>query len=147
MSNVETLAHNWSFAVFLLGVAGMCLFMLGASYFLGGRQWGRAKEEPFESGIVGQGDAHLRMSVKFYMVAMLFVIFDVEALFLYAWAVSAREVYWPGFIGVTVFSVILLIGLFYEYRMGGLDWSPAGRRRKAARLAHGSGPQSTGKEA
>lgn len=138
-SSVEALAHNWSFGIFLLGVAGMCLFMLGVSYFLGGRDWGRAKNEPFESGIVSQGTARLRVSVKFYMVAMAFVIFDVEALFLYAWAVSAREVYWPGFVGVVVFSAILLIGLFYEWRMGGLDWSPEGRRKRAERQARQEG--------
>ncbi len=83
-STVATLAHNWSFAIFLLGIAGLCAFMLGASYLLGGRDWGRAKNEPFESGVVSQGGARMRLSAKFYLVAMFFVIFDVEALFLYA---------------------------------------------------------------
>lgn len=138
-SSVEALAHNWSFGIFLVGVAAMCLIMLGVSYLLGGRDWGRAKNEPFESGIVSQGSARLRVSVKFYMVAMAFVIFDVEALFLYAWAVSAREVHWPGFIGVAIFTFILLIGLLYEWRMGGLDWSPEGRRKRAARQAKQEG--------
>ncbi|CAM5425604.1 NAD(P)H-quinone oxidoreductase subunit 3, chloroplastic [Stutzerimonas stutzeri] len=72
------LSHNWGFAVFLLGVIALCAFMLGASSLLGSKAWGRAKNEPFESGIVPTGSARLRLSAKFYLVAMLFVIFDVE---------------------------------------------------------------------
>ena len=133
MSNA--LAHNWSFAVYLLGVLAICGFMLGASYLLGGRDWGRAKNEPFESGIVPVGSARLRISAKFYLVAMFFVIFDVEALFLYAWAVSIRESGWPGFIEATVFIVILLIGLVYLWRLGALDWAPQRKQRKMRKLA------------
>ena len=129
-STVATLAHNWSFGVFLLGVAGLCAFMLGASYLLGGRDWGRAKNDPFESGVVSQGGARLRLSAKFYLVAMFFVIFDVEALFLYAWAVSARENGWVGFIEVTIFIVVLLVGLIWLWRLGALDWAPAARKRR-----------------
>lgn len=129
-STVATLAHNWSFGIFLLGIAGLCAFMLGASYLLGGRDWGRAKNDPFESGVVSQGGARLRLSAKFYLVAMFFVIFDVEALFLYAWAVSARESGWVGFIEVTVFIVVLMVGLIWLWRLGALDWAPASRRRR-----------------
>ena len=132
-STIATIAHDWSFAVYLLGVGALCAFMLGASYFLGGRDWGRAKNEPFESGVVGVGSARMRLSAKFYLVAMFFVIFDVEALFLYAWAVSVRESGWAGFIEVTIFSVVLLAGLVYVWRLGALDWAPEGRRRKALR--------------
>jgi NADH-quinone oxidoreductase subunit A len=130
-STVATLAHNWSFGVFLLGVAGLCAFMLGASYLLGGRDWGRAKNDPFESGVVSQGGARLRLSAKFYLVAMFFVIFDVEALFLYAWAVSARENGWIGFIEVTIFIFVLLVGLIWLWRLGALDWAPAARKRRS----------------
>jgi len=123
-------AGYWSFGIFLIGVVGMCAFMLAAPYFLGGRAWGRAKNEPFESGIVSQGGARLRVSAKFYLVAMFFVIFDVEALFLYAWAVSVRESGWMGFIEATIFIVVLLAGLIYLWRVGALDWSPAQRRQR-----------------
>src|SRR5690606_24733724 len=88
---VTTMSHNWAFAVFLLGVFGLIAFMLGVSSLLGSRAWGRSKNEPFEAGVVPTGSARLRLSAKFYLVAMLFVIFDVEALFLFAWAVSVRE--------------------------------------------------------
>lgn len=72
----------WALAIFFVGVTGMCCFMLFVPVWLGGRDWGRAKNEPFESGVVSQGGARLRLSAKFYLVAMFFVIFDVEALFL-----------------------------------------------------------------
>lgn len=120
----------WALAIFIVGVIGMCAFMLGIPVWLGGRDWGRAKNEPFESGVVGQGGARLRFSAKFYLVAMFFVIFDVEALFLYAWAVSAREVGWMGFAEVTLFVLFLLAGLVYLWRIGALDWSPEARRRR-----------------
>jgi NADH-quinone oxidoreductase subunit A len=125
----------WALAIFIVGVVGMCAFMLGIPVWLGGRDWGRAKNEPFESGVVPQGGARLRLSAKFYLVAMLFVIFDVEALFLYAWAVSAREVGWMGFIEVTVFVLFLLAGLLYLWRIGALDWAPEARRRRARKAA------------
>ena len=100
---------------------------------LGGRDWGRAKNEPFESGVVSVGSARLRLSAKFYLVAMFFVIFDVEALFLYAWAVSVRESGWAGLIEVTIFIAVLLVGLVYLWRLGALDWAPEARRRRALR--------------
>lgn len=92
--SVGLIAHNWGFAIFLLGVVGLCAFMLGLSSLLGSKAWGRAKNEPFESGMLPVGSARLRLSAKFYLVAMLFVIFDIEALFLYAWSVSVRESGW-----------------------------------------------------
>lgn len=121
----------WALAIFLIGVVGMCAFMLFVPVWLGGRTSGRAKGEPFESGVVGRGTARLRFSAKFYLVAMFFVIFDVEALFLYAWAVSAKESGWLGFAEVTVFIVVLLVGLVYLWRLGALEWAPEARRRRA----------------
>ena len=128
------LAHNWSFAVFLLGVFGLIGFMLGVSRLLGSRAWGRSKNEPFESGMLPTGSARLRLSAKFYLVAMLFVIFDVEALFLFAWSVSVRESGWAGFIEATIFIAILLAGLVYLWRIGALDWAPEARRKRQAKL-------------
>ena len=131
---VTTMPHNWAFAVFLLGVFGLIAFMLGLSSLLGSKAWGRSKNEPFESGMLPVGSAHLRLSAKFYLVAMLFVIFDVEALFLFAWAVSVRESGWAGLIEATVFITILLAGLVYLWRVGALDWAPEGRRKRQAKL-------------
>ena len=109
--------------------------MLIVSLLAGGRDWGRAKNQPFESGVVSTGGAHVRFSAKFYLVAMFFVIFDVEALFLYAWAVSVRESGWAGFIEVTIFVLVLLAGLAYVWRLGALDWAPASRKRRAQERA------------
>ena len=128
------LSHNWGFAFFLLGVFGLIGFMLGVSSLLGSKAFGRSKNEPFESGMLPTGGARLRLSAKFYLVAMLFVIFDVEALFLFAWAVSVRESGWAGLIEATVFITILLAGLVYLWRIGALDWAPQGRRERQAKL-------------
>lgn len=131
---VSTISHNWAFAIFLIGVFGLCAFMIGASSFLGNRAVGRAKNAPFESGVVPTGGARLRFSAKFYLVAMLFVIFDVEVLFLFGWAVSVRESGWFGFAGAALFIAILFAGLVYEAAIGALDWAPTGRRNRQAKL-------------
>jgi NADH-quinone oxidoreductase subunit A len=126
----ETLVQYWSFAVYLIGIFFICGFMLAIPVLLGGRYWGRAKNQPFESGIVSTGGARLRFSAKFYLVAVFFVIFDAEALFLYAWAVSMRESGWLGFIEAVIFIFILLVGLIYIWRLGALDWAPEARKRR-----------------
>ena len=123
MSPVDAMAHNWSFAIYIFGVVFICIFMLAIPVWLGGRATGRATNEPFESGIVPAGGARLRFSAKFYLIAMFFVIFDIEALFLYAWAVSVRESGWAGFIEAFVFIFVLLAGLVYIWKLGALDWT------------------------
>lgn len=125
--SAEALAQHWAFGAYLLLIVAVCALMLTLSWLLGGRSWGRAKTESFESGVVSVGGARLRLSAKFYLVAMFFVIFDVEALFLYAWAIALREVGWAGFIEAAIFISVLLVGLFYLVRVGALDWAPANR--------------------
>jgi len=134
-ATAATLSHNFAFAIFVLGVFGLCAFMLGVSSLLGSRAVGRSKHEPFESGMLPVGSARLRFSAKFYLVAMLFVIFDVEVLFLYAWAVSARESGWFGLGGAAIFITILFAGLVYEGAIGALDWAPMARKKAKARHA------------
>ncbi len=87
-TTTEIIAQHWAFVVFIVIAFGLCAFMLTGGWLLGGRARARYKDTPFESGIESVGDTHLRLSAKFYLVAMFFVIFDVEALFLYAWATS-----------------------------------------------------------
>ena len=120
---------SWSLLVYAAGVVGLCLLMLGLSWVLGGRDWGRAKHEPFESGVVGAGDAQLRLSAKFYLVAMFFVIFDVEAVFLYAWAISLKQAGWAGFVEAFIFIFILAASLVYLWRIGALEWAPESRKK------------------
>jgi NADH-quinone oxidoreductase subunit A len=110
--------------------------MLGLSYLLGERHKGRARGEPYESGIPPTGFARLRFDVKFYRVATFFVIFDLEAVFIFAWALSVRELGWPGYIEVLVFVGILVVGLIYLWRIGALDWGTSGRQGDALSHAH-----------
>ena len=97
--------------------------MLGLSYILGERHKERATDEPYESGIVSTGSARLRLSVKYYLVAVFFVIFDLEAAFIFAWAIAFRELGWAGYAEIIIFIGVLLAGLLYLWRNGALDWS------------------------
>ncbi|MFM2484182.1 NADH-quinone oxidoreductase subunit A [Celerinatantimonas yamalensis] len=123
-TTIDVIAQYWAFAIFLVVAIALGGAMLLGGYFLGGRAKARYKNTPFESGIASVGSARLRMPAKFYLVAMFFVIFDVEALYLYAWAVSIRENGWTGFVEATIFIVVLLIGLVYLIRTKALDWAP-----------------------
>ncbi|MGY3892628.1 NADH-quinone oxidoreductase subunit A [Aeromonas enterica] len=119
--------QHWAFAIYIVAAICLCLIMIGLAALLGGRAHGRAKNKPFESGVDSVGNARLRFSAKFYLVAMFFVIFDVEALYLFAWSVSVRESGWVGFIEATIFITLLLVGLVYLWRIGALDWAPKKR--------------------
>lgn len=123
----DVIAQYWAIGFFIISVVMLCALMLGLSTLLGGRSQGRSKSLPFESGVIGTGTAHQRFSAQFYLVAMLFVIFDIEAVFLFAWAISVKEVGWTGFWGAAVFIFILLAGLLYDRRVGALEWAPAQR--------------------
>ena len=127
-------AFNWSAIAFILAAIGLVVFMLVVPRLLGGRSQGSQKEEVFEAGVVGSGNARIRLSAKFYLVAIFFVIFDLEALYLYAYAVSVREASWLGFAAAAIFIGILIIGLIYELSLGAMNWAPADRRRKKERL-------------
>ena len=127
-------AFNWSAIAFILAAIGLVVFMLVVPRLLGGRSQGSQKEEVFEAGVVGAGNARIRLSAKFYLVAIFFVIFDLEALYLYAYAVSVREAGWLGFAAAAIFITILIIGLIYELSLGAMNWAPADKLRKKARL-------------
>ena len=102
---------------------GLAAVMVLLSHLLGKHKWTRAKNTAYECGITPTGDAQSRFSVKFYMVAMLFILFDVEAVFLYPWAVIARQLKMFGFIEMAVFVVLILSGFFYIWKKGALDWA------------------------
>ncbi|WOE32845.1 MULTISPECIES: NADH-quinone oxidoreductase subunit A [unclassified Acinetobacter] len=123
--------YDWAIIAFVIGVTFLCVFMLTVPLLLGGKSWGRAKQEQFESGVVSAGGARIRLSAKFYLVAIFFVVFDLEALYLYAWSTSVREVGWIGFTTAAVFILVLLIGLIYELSTGALNWSPSDKRKAA----------------
>ena len=123
--------YEWATIAFVIGVTFLCVFMLTVPPLLGGKTWGRAKQEQFESGVVSAGGARIRLSAKFYLVAIFFVVFDLEALYLYAYASSVREVGWVGFSAAAIFIGVLLIGLIYELSTGSMNWSPSDRRKAA----------------
>ena len=108
----------------LQGLIAMALAagLLTVSYLLGKRVKNRVKDIPYESGIVPTGDARQRFSVKFYLVGMLFILFDIEAIFLFPWARVFRTLSWYGFIEMMLYIAILLVGYFYVWKKGGLDW-------------------------
>ena len=103
---------------------GVATLMLGISFVLGKRVRNPVKDMPYESGIVPTGDARHRFSVKFYLVGMLFILFDIEAIFLYPWAVVYRELKMFAFVEMLLFIVLILCGFFYIWKKGALDWSP-----------------------
>ena len=116
----------------LQGLIAMALAagLLTASYLLGKKVKNRVKDIPYESGIVPTGDARQRFSVKFYLVGMLFILFDIEAIFLYPWVVVYRDLKMFGFIEMLIFVILILSGFFYIWKKGALDWAasdPAGR--------------------
>jgi NADH-quinone oxidoreductase subunit A len=120
------------FPVLLQALVAMLLAagLITVSYLLGKRVKNRVKDMPYESGIVPTGDARQRFSVKFYLVGMLFILFDIEAIFLYPWAVVYRELLMPGFVEMLIFVILILSGFFYIWKKGALDWSGADSRRK-----------------
>ncbi len=118
----------WPFLLYgglVLAVAAVILLL---SYLLGERHRAPGREIPYESGITPTGSARLRYGLHFYTVGIFFILFDVEAIFLYAWAVAFRELGWAGYIEAALFILVLFLGLVYIWRLGGLDWSPSRRR-------------------
>ena len=115
------------FPVLIQALVAMALAagLLTVSFVLGKRVRNKVKDIPYESGIVPTGDARQRFSVKFYLVAMLFILFDIEAIFLYPWVVVYRELLMFGFVEMLIFVVLILSGFFYIWKKGALEWSGA----------------------
>ncbi|NJD68166.1 MAG: NADH-quinone oxidoreductase subunit A [Candidatus Methylomirabilota bacterium] len=118
----------WPFALYCAAVIAVVGAMIGLSALLGQRHSETSTGEPYESGILSTGSARVRLSVKFYLVAVCFVIFDVEAVFLFAWAIALDDVGWTGFVEILIFVGVLIAALVYLWRLGALDWGPLGRR-------------------
>ena len=118
----------WPLVVYVAIVGMLVVAMLSLSFVLGQRHSDRATGSPYESGILSEGSARVRFSAKFYLVAMFFVIFDLEAVFLFAWAVAVREVGWTGYAEALLFITVLLATLAYLWRVGALDWGQGNRR-------------------
>ena len=135
----------WQICVYGICVGVVIAVMLGLPPLLGERHWRKPERQsesataiPYECGIRPTGSAQVRPPVQYYLIAMFFVIFDVEAAYLYAWAVAVPETGWLGFIEVTIFVSILLASLAYLWLTGALDWHAHSQRR---RVTHQQKPQ------
>ena len=120
------------FPVLLQALIAMALAagLLTVSYLLGKRVKNKIKDTPYESGMIPTGDARQRFSVKFYLVGMLFILFDIEAIFLYPWVVVYRDLKMFGFVEMLIFVILILSGFFYIWKKGALDWAESDRSRR-----------------
>ncbi|MFB3887700.1 MAG: NADH-quinone oxidoreductase subunit A [Thermodesulfobacteriota bacterium] len=124
----------WEPDLFSLGVYGLLvlalvILLLFFSSRLGEKRKGPEKLRPFESGIIPTGSARLSYPVLFYLMATFFLIFDVEGAIIFTWAIAFEELGWSGWLQIIFFIIVLLIGLFYIWKKGGLDWGPTSRER------------------
>lgn len=120
----------WPLALYAALVVLLAAAMVAVPFFLGERHRQRATDDPYESGMLPTGSARLRFPASYYLVAMLFVIFDVESVFIYAWAVSARSSGWPGLGQIALFITLLLAALGYLWGVGALDWGTSAGKLK-----------------
>ncbi len=123
----------WPLGVYFLAVLGLAAAILTASHLLGERHRAPATGVPYESGIASEGTARVRLSVEFYLVAAFFVIFDVEAVFVFGWAVAGRTLGWAAYVELAVFVAVLGAALVYLWRVGALDFGPVRRSPGAER--------------
>ncbi|MGA8180600.1 MAG: NADH-quinone oxidoreductase subunit A [Desulfobacterales bacterium] len=121
----------WPLLAFLVAAIALVTAMIGLSAVLGQRHKERTTGDPYESGIIPTGSARIRFDVKFYLMAVFFVIFDLEAVFIFAWAGSARRLGWSAYVEILIFVGFLFLALFYLWRVGALDWGTAKHRQKA----------------
>lgn len=112
----------FSLIVYTVAVLGIAAVLLFVSSWLGEKKSNPDKLRPYESGIIPTGTARLRFPVPFYLVAIFFLIFDVEGAFIFSWAVAAKHLGWTGFLEIVFFIGVLLLGLIYVWNKGGLDW-------------------------
>ena len=118
------------YTALVLGLMGVILFL---SSWLGQKEETEEKQRPYECGVIPTGLARLRYPVPFYLVATFFLIFDVEAAFIFAWAVAVRPLGWSGWFQMSFFIIVLLVSLFYLWKKGGLDWGPSYKRAPAGK--------------
>jgi NADH-quinone oxidoreductase subunit A len=130
-NQIANASSLWPLLVFLAVAVVLVTAMIGFSAVLGQRHKERATGDPYESGIFPTGSARIRFDVKFYLMAVFFVIFDLEAVFIFVWAGAARILGWAAYVEIVIFIGFLVLALLYLWRVGGLDWGTAKHRQKA----------------
>ena len=116
------LSEYFPILVFLVIAGGLALVMIAASYLFGRQQPNSEKLSPYECGFEPFADARIRFDVRYYLVAILFIIFDLEIAFLFPWGVVLRNIGMFGFLAMVVFLAILVVGFIYEWKKGALEW-------------------------
>ncbi len=129
ISHTQISLTIWPLLLFMGAAVMLVAGMITVSALLGQRHKERTTADPYESGIIPTGSAHLKFNIKFYLMAMFFVIFDLEAVFIYLWAVNARPLGWAGYIEIAVFIGVLVVALFYLWRVRALDWGTLKQRQ------------------
>ena len=132
--SAEPTAFPWepgilSLLVYAFLVLGLVSILLFLASWLGEKKPGPEKLRPFESGVIPTGTARFRYPVPFYLVATFFLIFDVETVFIFSWAVAFDRLGWSGWLQISFFIIVLLISLLYIWKKGGLAWGPTARER------------------
>jgi NADH-quinone oxidoreductase subunit A len=114
---------SWALAVYIAAAVFTAAAMIGISYFLGQRHRARAMLEPYESGIIPTESARLRFDIRYYLVAMIFLVFDMETIFIITWAIAFRHLGLAAYISMVIFIAVLLIALLYIARRGAFDFA------------------------
>ena len=128
--NINYLDNYGPLLLMFILAAGLAGVLIAASTIVGKHKQTREKDQPYECGIAPTGDARAPFSVHFCMVALLFILFDIEAIFLYPWVVVYRDLRMFGFIEMLVFVILILCGFFYIWKKGALDWSESAPHRR-----------------
>ncbi len=126
-------------AIYFLVVVLLVAGILALSYLLGQRHRERCTDEAYEAGMPPTGTARLQFRASYYLIAMFFVVFDLEAVFIYCWAVAVRPLGWLGYIELVIFVAVLLVALLYLWREGALDWRTARQKNPAGGRSRGGG--------
>jgi len=117
----------FSLTVYSLAILALVFVLLFITAWLGEKKASPDKLRPYECGIIPTGSARLRYPVPFYLVAIFFLIFDVEGAFIFAWGIAWEELGWKGWAQISFFIGVLLLGLAYIWRKGGLEWGPTAK--------------------
>jgi len=112
------------FGLLILALIGLLLFIAA---WMGEKKPGVEKARAYESGIIPTGDARLRYPVPFYLVAIFFLLFDVEGAYIFSWAIAWEKLGWAGWLQISFFIAVLILGLVYIWVKGGLEWGPTGK--------------------
>jgi len=116
----------WPIVIYGGLVVLLVAFIVAGSWLLGERHSSPGRDVPYESGIQPTGSARVRYGVRYYLVAIFFLLFDIEAAIIFAWAIAFYELGWQGYAAAGLFIITLLLGLVYVWKLGGLDWSRRG---------------------